>query len=112
MVGTAITGRPEVSAIALPKPMVEPPPITTQQSAPSDAASRRASSASSTGVCITTLSNTPATKCFRELDTTSAILARPGVEIARTRFAPRRPTSAASCATEPGPNTTREGSPV
>src|SRR5437667_9844691 len=60
VVGTARIGRPEVSAMALPKPMVEPPPTTTQQSALMESASSLASFAASTGVCITALSNTPA----------------------------------------------------
>ena len=61
VVGTAITGNEEVSAIALPKPMVEPPPIVTQQSALTDFAISRAASTAFTGVCITAWSNVPAT---------------------------------------------------
>ena len=36
VVGTASTGSAELSAIALPKPMVEPPPMAMQQSASTD----------------------------------------------------------------------------
>src|SRR3954468_13584810 len=61
VVGTATTGRPDVSAIALPNPIVEPPPTATQQSAFSDAARARALLATSTGVCMTTSSKTPHT---------------------------------------------------
>src|SRR5436309_11621887 len=78
VVGTARIGKPEVSAIALPRPMVEPPPTTTQQSALTDFARSLASLASSSGVCITALSNTPAT--FSELEIAWTISARPGVD--------------------------------
>ncbi len=43
VVGTATIGSPVVSAIALAKPMVEPPPTGTQQSACSSRARRAGS---------------------------------------------------------------------
>ena len=110
MVGTATTGRPLVSAIALPKPMVEPPPTVTQQSAPRDLAISRASFTAPAGACITTLSKTPAT--LMSFDSKEIIADRPGVESMSTRFAPSRSNSAGNCATEPAPNTTRDGRPV
>ncbi len=53
-------GSPESSAIALPRPVVEPPPMATAQSASSRRATSRASRAVSIGTCITARSNTPA----------------------------------------------------
>ena len=107
VVGTATIGSDEVSAIALPKPMVEPPPTAMQQSASTDFAMARAASTAAIGVCITAWSNRPAT--FKSLATERTISARPGVDISNARFAPRRSTSAASCETAPAPNTTRAG---
>ena len=105
VVGTATTGNDEVSAIALPKPMVEPPPTAMQQSAPTDFAIVRAASTAAIGVCITAWSKRPAT--FKSCATERTISARPGVEMSSARLAPRRSTSAASCETAPAPNTTR-----
>ena len=62
MVGTARIGSDDVSAIALPRPVVDPPPIATAQSAPTYAAYSRASRAVSTGTCITAFANTPAAR--------------------------------------------------
>src|SRR3954465_4815906 len=107
VVGTATTGSDEVSAIALPKPMVEPPPMATQQSASTDFAISRPAPTAFTGVCITAWSKTPAT--FNPLASALTMRARPGVEISSGRFAPRRSTSAASSAARPAPNTTRIG---
>src|SRR5690349_12957008 len=48
VVGTATTGSAELSAIALPKPMVEPPPTAMQQSASTDFAIARAAPTAAT----------------------------------------------------------------
>ena len=47
-------GRREVIAIALARPVVEPPPTQTSRSMPCSAAAARAFSAVSMGTCITT----------------------------------------------------------
>ena len=107
MVGTATIGSAEVSAIALPKPMVEPPPTVMQQSAPRDFAISRAASTALIGVCITAWSKMPA--IFKSRATERTMSALPGVEMSSTRVAPSRSTSAASCETAPAPNTTRAG---
>ena len=49
MVGTAITGRPVVSATALAVPVADPPPMLSSASAPVSAACCRAASATSAG---------------------------------------------------------------
>ena len=107
VVGTATTGSDELSAIALPKPIVEPPPMAMQQSASTELAMSRAASTALSGVCITAWSKMPATCSPRAMERT--ICARPGVEMRSARFAPSLCTSAASCATAPAPNTTRVG---
>jgi maleylacetate reductase len=48
---------------------------------------------------------------IRALAAARAMAARPGVDSISTRFAPRRSTSAGSCASDPAPNTTRTGCP-
>lgn len=55
VVGIQICGRPVLILIALPSPMVEPPPILTTQSAFASFAYVRASSVIGEGVCMVAL---------------------------------------------------------
>lgn len=54
VVGTATIGSPDVSATALARPVVEPPPTQTSTSASCRAAAARARSAVASGTCIAT----------------------------------------------------------
>src|ERR1700689_425154 len=65
----AMIGRPLSSAMALPSPMVEPPPMATQQSASRFLAAALASRAVSIGTCITAPGKIPeAIKCAHPED--------------------------------------------
>ncbi len=101
-------GSPDWSAMALPRPMVEPPPMATAQSAPQRAASSRASRAVSIGTCITALGNRPAARSPSSSATRRALSTCSGVLSTSARFAPRRSISPGSSRSAPGPKTTRE----
>ncbi len=93
--------------MALPSPVVEPPPTATAQSASSRRASSRASRATSIGTCITARANTPALLAPSMPATRSAVAACSGVVSTSARRAPRRSTSSGSRLSAPWPNKTR-----
>lgn len=108
VVGTATTGRPVVSATALARPVVEPPPTHTSASTALSAADLRARSATSTGTCMTTSSWRTATG--RSAPTRSAWDASAGAAMSITFDAFSAATSAATAAgASPGAKTTRWG---
>src|SRR5579883_2656336 len=103
-------GRPLSSAIALPSPVVEPPPIATAQSPPSRLASARAARAVSIGTCITASAKMPAARSPRRPVASSARSRCSGKESTIAFPAPSRATSSASRSKLPTPKITREGS--
>ena len=111
VVGMARIGSGDSSAIALPRPVVEPPPIATAQSAPTRAASSRAARATSIGTCITARANTPAHRSPSRFATSSACAACSGVASTSARLR-AEPLDLARQLVEsaPAPNTTRPGS--
>src|SRR5258706_1014476 len=100
-------GSRESSAIALPRPVVEPPPIATAQSAPTRRASSRASRADSIGTCITAFGKTPAARAPSIAATRSAESTCSGVDRISARLAPRRSISRSRYFRLPAPKTTR-----
>src|SRR3954452_5995024 len=96
--------------MALPRPVVDPPPTATTASAPRSFTTRSASSVTPTGVCMTAPAKTPADRSPSE----AAILlacasARPGVLSTSARRAQTRSTSGPSRASVPAPKITRVG---
>ncbi len=111
VVGTAMTGRPVVSATALAVPVADPPPMLSSASAPVTAACCRAAPAASAGTCSRTPVNTPASWPPSGVASSRASGSARGVVISSSRDAPSRLTSPASRARAvPAPNTTRPGS--
>ena len=108
----ATIGSPESSAMALPSPVVEPPPMATAQSAPRARATSRASRAVSIGTCIAAFAKTPAERSPRSADTRSADADCSGVDSTSARRAPSRSISGPNCASEPAPKITRAGCAV
>ena len=108
----AMIGIGASSAIALPRPMVEPPPMATAQSAPSSAASARALRALSIGTCISAPSWMPARLEPSSSPTFSAWARCGGVQRTSARVDPIASTSSRIEASFPDPKTTREGSAV
>ena len=104
-------GSTDSSAMALPSPIVEPPPIATQQSAPSSPAISRAACATSTGTCITACAQMPAARSPRIAATRSASGRCSGVDKMSARRAPSVDSSSGSLSSAPHSNTTREGVP-
>jgi hypothetical protein len=98
--------------MALPRPVVEPPPTATAQSAPSWRATSRASRAVSIGTCITARSKIPAALSPSICAMRSADARCSGVDSTSARRAPSASISLPSCEREPGPNTTRPGWPL
>ncbi len=95
--------------MALPSPVVEPPPIATAQSTPSCLASSRASRPVSNGTCITARSNTPTARAPSTPATISAEARCSGVDGTRARLQPSASISRISCASAPAPGMTRAG---
>src|SRR5487761_370954 len=101
-------GRPVVIAIALARPVVEPPPTLTRTSTSLTAAASRARWATSTGTCITTSSCRTATGMSPAI--VSARCASALAAISMTLVAPRWPISPRRlAAAAPEPKATRCG---
>jgi hypothetical protein len=106
VVGTAMIGRPVVSATALARPVVEPPPTLTSTSTSWAPAASRARSATGTGTCMTTSSWTSATG--RPSVIRAARSASAGAAMTIARRQPPSATSAASASAAcPDPKRTR-----
>lgn len=98
--------------MALPRPVVEPPPRATVQSAPVARTASGARPVTSTGVCVAASAKTPADRSSRRAAIPSASGRCCGVE---STSAPRRQSARTSSSTRarvPAPNTTRAGSAV
>ncbi len=93
--------------MALPRPVVEPPPMATAQSALAALAASRARRAVSIGTCIAAPSNTPTARSPSSAAARSASARWPGVLSTSTRVAPSRATSSGRRASVPAPKTTR-----
>src|SRR5450756_1929019 len=108
VVGTATIGRPLVIAIALARPVVEPPPTLTSASMPFVFAAALARSATSTGTCMTTSSWRRATGMPAAISSARCISAFAAISM--TRVAPRAVISLSRLAVaSPEPKQTRCG---
>ena len=83
-----MTGRPCSSAIALPRPIAEPPPTATQPSAPSSAATWRARWATSIGTCMRASGRTPAARAPSAAATARPVSSCSGEHRTSTRVSP------------------------
>jgi hypothetical protein len=101
---------PVRTAIALARPVVEPPPTATTQSKPPEpAANSSACSVTDTGVCMAAPSNLAAASGPSSFSTSSPASASCGPVSTSARFRPSRSTSSRTWVREPTPNTTRTG---
>ena len=96
-------GQPHSLATALAVPIAEPPPSARRQSASDSAAAEAAARATSTGTCMTTSVNRPASRSPRSAATSSAYVRSWLPDTSRTRVAPRCATSAPTRRREPHP---------
>src|SRR5579875_2434688 len=96
-------------AIALPSPMVDPPPSATIQSARAAAKALIARAVTSTGVCIAASANTPAARSLSEAASAWAASFWAGVDKINARCRSAADNSSASRLTLPAPNTMRAG---
>src|SRR6218665_3246070 len=105
----ATIGRPMSSAIALARPMVEPPTSATTPSAPSDVAYAHALCAPSPGTCMRAPSTTPTQRSPTTAAAAWATVDSCGVHSTSARSTPNAATSSVRRARLPGANTTRAG---
>jgi hypothetical protein len=95
------------SAIALPSPVVDPPPSDTSTSAAASRAAFTARSVTSTGVCIAASVNTPALSAPSCCASAMALSFCCGVESTNARACFSARTSSPTRASVPDPKTTR-----
>ena len=107
MVGIATCGRPVRSAIALARPIVEPPPTATSPSTRSRATTAIAASVTSTGVCIRAPAKRAPARGPSRPAISSASPAWPGVESTSARATPSPSATSPTSPRRPGPNRTR-----